>query len=118
MELISPRLVMDTAESTKEAANSGHHAVEDVVTFGWEVGFEVGRRRCEKPMSVNQSMCTAQRDVGKRSRSSGQPVGWQQVCYRVQDVAKCSWGLFLSLVGRDSERLSALDTLGVPCSHS
>lgn len=35
MELISPRFVMDSAESTKEAANSGHHVVDGVMAGGW-----------------------------------------------------------------------------------
>lgn len=38
MELNSPRLVMDSAESRKEMAKSGQHAVNDVVVDGCDAG--------------------------------------------------------------------------------
>lgn len=51
MELSSPRLVMDSAESKKEMAKSGQHPVNTVVVDGCDAGL-VRRRYCVTPISV------------------------------------------------------------------
>lgn len=51
MELNSPRLVMDSAESKKEMTKSGQHPVNGVVVDGSDAGL-VRRRYCVMPISV------------------------------------------------------------------